>query len=105
MFKISNTEFKVLKIICNKKTSSSKEIHNELKENWTINTTRTLIARLLNKRIIEIVDKKGQSYIYQSKIDIEKYQYLKTKKLLDELFNNNINELINNYNKFEDIEK
>ena len=99
--KISEAELEVLKIIWEKEETTSFDIISKLEsKNWNCNTIRTFIKRLLNKNAIAIIDKKGKTFIYKSNIDKEEYKFYKTKELLDVLFNGNLEELIKNYNIF-----
>lgn len=102
MKKISDAELEVLKVIWNKKIVTSLDIIYELREyNWSSNTIRTLLKRLLEKGAIEIIGKKNKVYYYKATIDMEKYKYLRTQSLLDKLFDNKIEDLIINYLKYE----
>lgn len=101
MKKISDAELEVLKVIWTKGKVNSLDIISELEEfNWNNNTIRTLIKRLLEKDAIEIIEKNGKSFTYLAKISKDEYKYEKTKNLLNQLFNGDINDLIENYNKY-----
>ena len=101
MKKISDAELEVLKIIWKKEKANSLDIINELEEfNWNNNTVRTLIKRLLEKEAIEIIEKNGKSFTYVAKIKEEEYKFEKTKNLLNQLYDGDINKLIENYNKY-----
>ena len=101
MKKISDAELEVLKIIWKKEKVISLDIINELEEfNWNNNTVRTLIKRLLEKEAIEIIEKNGKSFTYVAKIKEEEYKFEKTKNLLNQLYDGDINKLIENYNKY-----
>jgi len=101
MKKISDAELEVLKIIWRKEKVISLDIINELEEfNWNNNTVRTLIKRLLEKEAIEIIEKNGKSFTYVAKIKEEEYKFEKTKNLLNQLYDGDINKLIENYNKY-----
>ena len=101
MKKISDAELEVLKIIWRKEKVISLDIINELEEfNWNNNTVRTLIKRLLEKEAIEIIEKNGKSFTYVAKINEEEYKFEKTKNLLNQLYDGDINKLIENYNKY-----
>ena len=64
-------------------------------KNWTDNTIRTLINRLVNKKAIGISGKeRNRIYIYVPLIKEEKYKNYVSNKLLEKLFNNSIEEMI-----------
>lgn len=101
MKKVSDAELEVLKVIWKKGKVNSLDIINELEEfNWNNNTIRTLIKRLLEKDAIEIIDKNGKTFTYSAKISKEEFKYYKTKNLLNQLYDGDINNLIENYNKY-----
>ena len=101
MKKISDAELEVLKIIWKKEKVNTIDIINELEEfNWNNNTVRTLIKRLLEKEAIEIIEKNGKSFTYVAKIKEEEFKFEKTKSLLNQLFDDDIDNLLENYNKY-----
>jgi len=63
MIKISDAELEVMKVIWNRGKATSVEIIEDLTEqqktNWSYNTIRTLIKRLLVKGAIEIIKKEA----------------------------------------------
>lgn len=102
MKKVSDAELEVLKIIWNKKVTTSSEIIAGVKQfNWTNNTVRTLIKRLYEKEVIEVVGKKNKVYYYKAKVDEEKFKYLRIKSLLNQLFDSKIENLLQTYFKYE----
>lgn len=102
MKKISDAELEVLKVIWDKNIVTSLDIIYELRTyNWSNNTVRTLIKRLLEKEAIEVIGKKSKVYYYKAKIDKEKYKYLRTQSFLNKLFDNKLENLVNNYLKYE----
>lgn len=95
MKKISNAELEVMKIIWNKKITTSLEIIEELNsEKWNHNTIRTLIKRLLKKDAIQIREKEGKVYKYMPKIDEREYKHDLTKRLINQLFHGSLEEMI-----------
>ena len=91
MKKISDAELEVLKVIWDKNIVTSLDIIYELRRyNWSNNTVRTLIKRLLEKEAIEVIGKKNKAYYYKAKIDKEKYKYLRTQNLLNKIFEEKI---------------
>ena len=96
MVKISEAELEVMKIVWEKDEITSSEIVDKLQnKNWTDNTIRTLINRLVNKKAIGISRKeRNRIYIYVPLIKEEKYKNYVSKKLLKKLFNNSIEEMI-----------
>lgn len=93
--KISDSELEVLNVIWNKKQATSIEIIEELKlKNWSNNTVRTFIKRLLGKGAIKKVNKVGKTYTYTAKINEDKYKSQALKHFIDTVFRGNKEEFI-----------
>lgn len=106
MVRISDSELEVMKVIWEKKETTSVEIIEALKDfNWNFNTTRTLIKRLLVKGAIEIVKKEGKTYTYRSAIDENEYKNFVTKALLKKLYNDSLVEFALDYCKNGEVSK
>ena len=48
-----------------------------------------------------MINEKSKVYYYKAKIDKEKYKYLRTQSFLNKLFDNKLENLVNNYLKYE----
>lgn len=96
MVKISEAELEVMKIVWKKEGITSNEIINELiDKKWTDNTVRTLIIRLVEKKAIGISGKlNDRTYIYTALVKEKAYKKYVCQKLLKQLFNNSIEEMI-----------
>lgn len=97
MVRISEAEFEVMKVIWEKKETTSIEIINILKEKgvtWNFNTIRTLIKRLLKKEAIKIKEKKGKTYTYIPVVEEKEYNAEVIKKYIDTSFNGSVLEFI-----------
>ena len=87
MKNISNAELEVMNVIWEKEQATSYEIIYELKpKKWNDNTIRTLINRLIHKKIIGICKKEGKMYTYTPLIQKREYQDYMYKKYLKFLF-------------------
>lgn len=62
-------------------------------KNWTNNTVRTLIKRLLNKSAIKIVKKTGRTYTYKPTINEEQYQKKQLQHFVDTVLRGDKNKL------------
>ena len=93
MKNISNSELKILQIIWKNKECTSLDIIKELESDWSKNTTRTFIKRLLNKNIIGITKKIGKTYYYYSLINEKEYKEEQVKMFIKNVFNGNIEEI------------
>ncbi|GLB46387.1 uracil phosphoribosyltransferase [Philodulcilactobacillus myokoensis] len=67
---ITNSEWKIMRVIWTLGHSTSKQITSLLseKEDWKASTVKTLLRRLDRKGFLKIV-RKGRTYVYYSKID------------------------------------
>lgn len=100
MKSVSTAEIKILKIVWKKGTTTFREITEELSSyKWTRTTIGTLIQRLYKKGILKIVGKEGKSFIYESCISEKQFQKMKTEELLNLLFDEKIENLIEIYKK------
>lgn len=95
MKKVSEAELEVLKVIWEKKETNSLQIIKELGHcNWNANTIRTLINRLLAKKVIGISKKEGKTYTYVPLVTKEEYTEMATKKFLKQFFNDSAYEYV-----------
>lgn len=103
MVKVSDAELEVLNVIWDKKETTSDVIIKEVKEfNWSPNTVRTLIKRLMDKGAIE-AKKEGKHYLYTPIYDREEYKKQEAKKLLEKLYNGSAKEMVMHLYKAGDI--
>lgn len=111
MIKISDAELEVMKIIWNKKSTTSLEIIKELNyKKWSDNTTRTLLNRLVIKKAVGISKKEGKTYIYVPLIKEKEYKAKVTKQFIDKLFNGSFLEFLtflikNDSQSYQEIKK
>lgn len=95
---ISDSEFEVMKIIWSKPGVYANEIINVLKEttDWTPQTIKTLINRLLKKEVIDY-RKEGRQYAYFSLIDEEDYLKKESRSFIKKFYNNSISQVVNHF--------
>lgn len=106
MVRISDAELEVMNVIWEKESATSFEIINELKEfNWSDNTVRTLIKRLVDKKAIGILKKTGKTYIYVAKIKEDEYRLKRIKNFLKQFYNGSLNEMVMNFISSDEISK
>lgn len=95
---ISDSEFEVMKIIWSKPSVYANEIIDVLKEttDWTPQTIKTLINRLLKKEVIGY-RKEGRQYAYFSLIDEDDYLKKESKSFIKKFYNNSISQVVNHF--------
>lgn len=98
--KISDAEWKVMKIIWKNDSITSTRIIKELQEktNWKASTIKTLINRLLNKEAINFT-KEGKEYYYFSIISEEDCIREESEGFLNKVFNGSLNSMVINFVK------
>lgn len=97
MVTISKAELEVIKVIWERKETTSTEIINILEKKgftWNYNTIRTLIRRLLEKKAIKIIEKKGKTYTYIAVVKENEYNAEVIKKYIDTSFNASVSDFI-----------
>ena len=95
MVKVSDSELIVLNVVWTKEEVTSAGIINELSEKkWNKNTIRTLLIRLVHKKVVGISKKEGKVYTYVPLIKKQTYQKEMTKRFIDMLYDGSNSELI-----------
>jgi len=104
MVKISDAELEVMKVIWEKKETTSLEIIKALKKcNWNDNTIRTLINRLIAKKAVGISEKNGKTYTYVPLIKQDEYQIKTSRNFVKSLFNGSMKQMLLNFVDHEEI--
>ncbi len=111
MERISDAELEILKLLWESgEALSSAQINDTLKERmgWEKSTTRTLVARLLEKRAIS--QEKRDMYYYSANVMEKDYLTEQTKSFLSRLYKGNAKDLVaslveQDYIKPEDIDE
>lgn len=95
MKKISDAELEVMKVIWNKKETTSLEIIKKLEYcNWNNNTIRTLLNRLIAKKAVGISKKQQKTYYYVPLIEENEYKKARIKEFIEKFFNNSIEDFL-----------
>ena len=101
--KISEAELEVMKLLWNTNPLSSSEIISSLsdKMDWSSQTIKTFINRLLNKKVISF-EKSGRSYLYYPLVSYDEYVKSENKSFLEKVYDGAIGML---FSKFLEEEK
>ena len=85
--KISEAEWRVMKLLWEKSPRSANEIIETLEGTvqWNAQTIRTLINRLVQKGAINF-DKDGRSYLYSPQVQEKEVQRAETKSFVSRVF-------------------
>lgn len=104
--KISETEWKVMKIIWNNPYITANEVIDILDDSvaWKPKTVKTLLNRLLNKGAIHF-DKEGREYKYYPLISEDECIKEENKSFLDRVYNGAFKTMIVNFIEDQDLTK
>ena len=86
--KISEAEWRVMKLLWNKSPRTANDIVDELEGavDWNAQTIRTLINRLVQKGAITF-EKDGRAYLYYPKVRERDVQRAETRSFVSRVFN------------------
>ncbi|WP_144392097.1 BlaI/MecI/CopY family transcriptional regulator [Pleionea sediminis] len=101
---ISESEFKVMRILWQQAPCSAKTVVSELEDSsdWKEKTIKTLLNRLLNKGIITY-EKNGREYLYSPLIEQEQYQKEASKNFLSQVFDGKLSAFVSQFAKKETL--
>ncbi len=86
--KISEAEWRVMKLLWNKSPRTANDMVDELEGHvdWNAQTIRTLINRLVQKGAIDF-DKDGRAYLYYPRVQEREVQRAETRSFVSRVFN------------------
>lgn len=98
MVKLTDSEIIIMQIIWKKGEITSFDILDEIKRTSELspNTIRTLLGRLIKKRAIKIIDKKGKVYIYKALINKEEFQRAEVQSFIKKIYDGAIEKMLLN---------
>lgn len=101
MVSLSDAEIHIMQIIWKYGKTTSFDILDEIKDDDTIseNTIRTLLARMVKKGAIKIVEKRGKTYIYEACINKDEFLRKEGNNFLENIYQGAINSMLLNFVK------
>ena len=107
MIKLSMAETYIMQIIWEKKEITSFDVLDKIKidKKLSVNTVRTLLARMVKKKAICISAKNGKTYTYISLIDKNEFQREMTRDFLDNIYNGDIKSMLKGFVKDKKLNK
>lgn len=103
--KISEAEWRVMEIIWNSENILASDIAIKLEEmNWSIQTIKTLLSRLVNKNIISY-KKEGKAYKYYSILSRKECIKKERENFIQKVFKGSKQEFLANFIKNESFTK
>jgi len=97
MVKISDAELVVMNIAWEMKEATSGEIIKECEKmdmKWNSNTVRTLINRLVEKKVLGIVNRIGKAYTFVPLIKESDYKVKRTRQFIKQFFEGSLNDFL-----------
>lgn len=107
MGKISEAELEVMKVVWNQKSATSLDIIEEVSKQteWSKNTIKTLISRLVEKEALRVIKNKGNLYIYKPIISENAYKKGENQNFLNKLYNGSVNDMLLSFVKSKKLTK
>ena len=94
--RVTESELKVLQYLWEKSPAGSKQIHEGLEDaNWNIQTVKTLLSRLVDKKAISY-DISGRNYMYYPIVQRDEYVVEESRSLLDKMFHGSLKTMVLN---------
>jgi BlaI family penicillinase repressor len=102
--KISESEFEIMKLLWKNSPLSSNEIIHSLsdKMNWSRQTIKTFINRLLNKNVIGF-EKSGRNYLYYPLFSYDDYVKVENKSFLQRIYDGALGTLFSKFLEEENL--
>ena len=103
---ISEAEWEIMKIIWTNPNISAREVMKELEESieWKINTVKTLLGRLVEKKAIGF-EKNNRTYFYYPLVSKEECVKAESKSFLERVYNGSVGLMMANFLKHQKLSK
>ncbi|MCT4594224.1 MAG: BlaI/MecI/CopY family transcriptional regulator [Anaeromicrobium sp.] len=103
---ISDSEWKIMKVLWNENPKTATEIMEELEKetNWKPTTVKTLLSRLVKKEAITY-ENKNRKYYYTPLIGEEQCVIEESKSFLQRVYNGGVKSLVANFLHMEKLSK
>ena len=101
--KITEAEWKIMDVLWEKNPLNASEIIEklQLKTTWHSKTIRTLLIRLVNKKMVKV--EKMKLNVYSPLVSREEVQKVETEHFIDKVYNGSLGLLLSNYVKKESL--
>lgn len=98
--RVSDAEFEVMKVLWDRSPRTSQEVVIALQggRNWTPQTVKTMLNRLVKKGALAF-DKEGKSYLYRPAVEREDYMAAESASFLDRVFDGAVGPLLLHFAK------
>ena len=103
---ISDSEWKIMKVLWNENPKTAVEIMEELEKetNWRPTTVKTLLSRLVKKDAITY-EKENRTYYYTPLIEEAQCVTQESKSFLQRVYNGGVKSLVSNFLHMEELSK
>jgi predicted transcriptional regulator len=91
--RISDAEHAVMEVLWEEAPLTAQEVTERVARDWTANTVKTLLGRLLSKHIIGY-EEEGRRYLYRPLVERGDYVEGESRRLIDRLFGGKLMPLV-----------
>jgi BlaI family transcriptional regulator, penicillinase repressor len=91
--RISDAEHAVMEVLWEDSPLTAQDVSERVSRDWSANTVKTLLGRLLAKDIIA-AEAEGRRYLYRPLVRREDYVTGESRKLIDRLFGGRLTPLV-----------
>lgn len=101
---ISESELEIMKLLWEKSPLTSNEIIDSIDPsmNWSDNTVKTFINRLLNKEAI-VNERSGRSYLYYPNVSYDEFLERENKSFLNTIYGGSVDLLLSKFIEDENL--
>lgn len=101
---ISESELEIMKLLWEKSPLTSNEIIDSIDPsmNWSDNTVKTFINRLLNKEAI-VNERSGRSYLYYPNVSYDEFLESENKSFLNTIYGGSVDLLLSKFIEDENL--
>jgi predicted transcriptional regulator len=91
--RISDAEHAVMEVLWEESPLTAQEVTERVEREWTANTVKTLLGRLLAKKIVGH-EEQGRRYLYRPLVARADYVEGESRRLIDRLFGGKLTPLV-----------
>jgi predicted transcriptional regulator len=91
--RISDAEHAVMEVLWEESPLTAQEVTERVERDWTANTVKTLLGRLLAKKIVAH-EEQGRRYLYRPLVARADYVEGESRRLIDRLFGGKLTPLV-----------
>lgn len=102
MKRLSDAEWKIMKILWRQKNCNAKEVLTSVDEEWSLSTVRTMLQRLVEKEVISYTHNKNV-YVYYPRVSEKEASTKETKSFLKRVYGEGLKTAMVNFIQGEEL--